>query len=198
VETFTLARILPALLVVGGGVAVAKGGTTVGSDLLDTVKVVMARYELSGAVKLLESDFVLSGRLPGTSSPEALSSYLRENMKGGFGRDPGVDMWDNPYRLRRVGGGIAVVSYGPNGQRDECGEAHVDAEMRSLHQRIERARHKEMGHETEGEDFEAPPPPKDDDICALLGLGSTKEDSGGGSGIPGISSRDSPFKPIPK
>lgn len=192
-EPFALARILPALLVVGGSVAAAKGGATVGSDIIDTVKAVMTRYELASATKLLESDFVLSGRLPGSSSPDALSIYLRDNMKGSFGRDPGLDMWNTPYRLRRVAGGVAVVSYGPNGQRDECADANLDGEMRSLARRIDHARAAEVGAEAEG--AEAVAPPRDDDICALLGLGSNT--SAGGGGIPGISSRDSPFKPIP-
>ena len=191
-ETFALARIMPALLVVGGGIAAAKGGLTVGTDIIDTVKAVMVRYELASATKLLESDFVLSGRLPGSSSRGALSNYLRENMKGSFGRDPGLDMWNTPYRLRRVAGGVAIVSYGPNGQRDECADANLDDEMRSLAKRIDHARATEVGAEAEGESAEAPP--RDDDICALIGLGSNVSDGGGG--IPGISSRDSPFKPI--
>ena len=192
-DVITLTRILPALLVVGGGAAAANGGATVGADLMDTVKVVMVRYELASAVKLLEADFVLSGSLPGSSSPEALSIYLRENMKATFGRDSGLDMWNGPYRLRRVGGGIAMVSYGPNGQRDECAEANVNIEMKSLAHKIDVSRAKELGQELDGE--EAPEPPKDDDICAMIALGSNASDSGD---ISNITDRDSPFKPIPQ
>jgi hypothetical protein len=113
-----LTRILPILMAVGSAGVLAKGGTQVVTQMIETVRVVMTRSELAQCARLLEADAVLGHRLPTTEA--AFANYLRDNLRGRSGRDVTLDMWDSPYRLGRDERRRVVLSVGANGKRDAC------------------------------------------------------------------------------
>lgn len=183
-DQLPFARVVPTLLLLGGGAVVAHSGAQLGTEVLDTVKVVAARWELSSAARAIEADFVSHGALPGSRSLADFGAYLRENLRSNFGRDPALDLWQNPYRYRRLGSDIAVISYGPNGRRDACARADPDQAAAEVAAAVARQRQGQVAA-TDGED---------DDVCVVLDLAGLKPS--GGAGIPGASSYDNPYRQI--
>ncbi len=155
----SMSRLLPALLLVGGGGVALKGGGAVGTTVIDTVKTVMTRYELSEAARHLELDITLGERAP--RSTRQLAKWLRDNHRARLARDPAEDLWQQPYVFRRGRKyRFALVSHGANGQRDRCAVANVEDDRRRLQRQTRRA--------LSGKAREGDPPAKDDDICVWV------------------------------
>ncbi len=176
------ARLLPLVLALGGAGVVVRNGGEVATRIVDTVKVVFVRSELSQIARLIEADAVLGQRPP--KSPEALANYLRESMRSAAGRDASLDLWQTPYGLTRQGQTRVVRSLGPNKQVDACatGRAEGAAAQQAVAQALAEG----------GADAGAGPVVRDDDLCVELSLPT----GGRGDGVDPMLGRDSPFRQI--
>ncbi len=185
----SLSRVLPAILLIGGGGVAVKGGGEVGREVLDTVKTVMTRYELSEAARHLELDVTL-GNDPPRSTPQ-LAKWLTDNHHGRFARDPSMDLWHHPYLFKRgPRGRFALVSVGANATQDHCLDASPAADRRRLNRQAPRATDASGGGSAPAM---AATIAADDDICAWVRTGDR------GGGVPGDTrrrDRDSPYRQI--
>lgn len=185
----SMSRLLPALLLLGGGGIAVKGGGDVGKQVVDTVKTVMTRYELSEAARHLELDMTLGNQPP--RSTAQLAKWLGDNHRGRFARDPAIDLWQNDYLYQPAGGGgFGLVSIGANGIRDRCVNTNPDADRRRLRRAVQRQQ------ETNGADDAAPESILDDDICVWLGGNQRGSKRGSGALNGRRMNRDSPFRQI--
>lgn len=137
-----LARYLPALLLAGGAGVAAKGGGDVSKKLIDTVKVVVSRFEMGGVAQALEIDATLGSGLP--KDGDAFAAYVRENVKSRTGRDPAMDLWGQPYHLVRIGDKMTLLSFGPNMKRDQCHDQSVDEQVDEFKGAVEEEQRKGM------------------------------------------------------
>lgn len=157
---------MPLMLALGGAGAAVKGGGKVATQVVDTVKAVLTRSELSEMAKLIETDSALGKHPP--RDAKALRSYIGENVRARSGRDPADDLWGNAFRIVRQGRERVLLSTGPNGTRDRCAGDAIGEGKRA--QRAVRA-------ELDGAAQEGAT--RDDDICVELHLvtgGSKKGD----------------------
>ena len=185
----SLSRVLPAILLLGGGGVALKGGGEVGRELVDTVKTVMTRYELSEAARHLELDITL-GNTPPRSTAQ-LAKWLTDNHHGRFARDPSLDLWHNPYRFKRgPRGRFALVSVGANAARDHCVDANLNTDRRRLNRQVKRATEVSSG---DSPSAAARTVAADDDICAWVRPNDTRS-AGGDSDR--ARNRDSPYRQI--
>ncbi|GEM_PF-2849512 len=208
-----LARYLPALMLAGGAGVAAKGGGEVGKHLLDTVKVVVVRFEMGAVAQGLEIEAVTGGRLP--KSQSSFQAYLANNVKSRTGRDPTRDLWNNAYVLTKVDGKPTLVSYGPNGRRDRCHDQSSGQSTKAVEDAVDREiarakrREEAIRRRTEmierGEDPPAledmldedvPDAPLEDDVCVYLALEARGPKGGGGGGIDGMLGNQSPYRQI--
>lgn len=158
-------RLMPVALALGSAGVVANGGGKVATQVVDTVKAVLTRSELSQIAKLLEADSALGKRPPRDAA--GLKAWLGENMRGRSGRDPADDLWGHPYRIARQDRERVVLSLGPNGKRDRCaGTAGEDAK------RAREATERELRGEAQPEQT------GDDDLCVTLNLVTVKAPKG--------------------
>jgi hypothetical protein len=123
----TITRIIP-LILAGGGAAVAIGsGRDTANRVLDTVKTVISRYEMSNIQTAMQAEIVSGGGLPDLEYEEDVSEFIRGVVQGKFGRDAAMDLWGNPYLIEEVSNTeILLVSTGPNGLRDSCSNYSQD------------------------------------------------------------------------
>jgi hypothetical protein len=204
-----LARYIPALMLAGGAGVAAKGGGDVTKHVLDTVKVVVTRFEMGAVAQALEIDATMGTGLP--KDQAGFENYIKENVRSRTGRDPSRDLWKNPYRLVKINKRWTLLSNGPNGQQDKCHDQSadesvaevqdtVDAEMERAaklaeamklrQEAIDRGEEPPALPDPEADDYE---PPKEDDVCVyLLVEGNGK----GGGGLGDIMGNQSPYKQI--
>lgn len=203
-----LARYIPALMLAGGAGVAAKGGGDVTKHVLDTVKVVVTRFEMGAVAQALEIDAAMGTGLP--NDQKGFENYISENVKSRTGRDPTKDLWENPYRLVQINEKWTLLSHGPNGQQDKCHDQSaddavaevqdtVDAEMeraakleKAMEERqaaIDRGEDPPPMPEAEDDDYEAP---KDDDVCVYLLI----ETNGKSGGLGDMLGNQSPYRQI--
>ncbi len=139
-----LARYLPALLLAGGAGVAAKGGGDVSRKLIDTVKVVVTRFEMGAVAQAIEIeiDATMGGSVP--SDGAKLEAYIKENVSSRTGRDPSMDLWGKPYHIAKIGGKLTLFSFGPNGQRDRCHDQTVDEQVKGFKDAVDEERNKAM------------------------------------------------------
>ncbi len=149
--------------------------------IVDTVKVVFVRSELSQIARIIEADAVLGQRPP--KSADALAAFLRQSMRTAAGRDASLDLWQTPYELAREGGQRVIRSLGPNKRRDACasGEGEGAAAQQAVAQ--------ELAADDAGGDASAGAVVRDDDLCVELSLPTGRR----GDGVDPILGRDSPY-----
>lgn len=182
-----LARALPLVLSLGGAGLVAKGGGKVADRVIDTVKIVMTRSELSQVANLLETDNVLGARLP--RGDAAFQAWLRENLRARSGRDPALDLWQVPYQLGREGRVLVVRSLGPNMHRDSCATGRDEGRA------VERAVHAELaagaGNGAAATATTGDNAARTDDICLEIQVARR-----GKAGADPVVGKDSPFRQL--
>ncbi len=179
-----LARVLPLALTLGGAGLVAQGGGKVAARVIDTVKVVMTRSELSQVANLLEIDATLGHRLP--RGDKAFAAWLRESLRARSGRDPALDLWQTPYQLGRDGSRWVVRSNGPNLQRDSCADPRDEG--RAVEAAVAAQLAAKPGVAGSADDHDGP-----DDLCVELQLARR-----GKPGSDPVLGDDSPFRPMPR
>lgn len=158
-------KVLPFLIMLGGGVAVSKHAGPFVDVVLNKVKILVTGMELAKIGDELRFKFLDSGTVPGLDYEDDFSDFLRENFKPYWGsRDPSTDLWLNDYRL--VPGldelEAVIFSYGPNGEEDEC--AVLDGAKVALEINVERITEEEMQAYLEQNDLTGLP----DDLCISL------------------------------
>lgn len=118
-------KILPLIIMLGGGVAMGTQGKHLYYKMVTKVKVLLTGMEVVKIGDEMRFHFLSNGTIPGDDdSGLDFEDFLRENFKSSYGsRDPSIDMWGNPYQLwetDELESGRIVVSAGPNGEVDEC------------------------------------------------------------------------------
>lgn len=116
----TLGRLVPLALLLGGGGVVFTGGGAVGEQVVNTVKTVLTRYELSEAARLLELDLTIQqAKIPHRTAD--ISKWLRNNQRARMERDPAMDLWEHPYvYVKESRARFGLRSHGADGQPDNC------------------------------------------------------------------------------
>jgi len=118
-------KILPLLIMLGGGAALGTQGKDLYYKVVTKVKVLLTGMEIMKIGDEMRFHFLSNGTIPGDDeSGYEFDEFLRENFKAAWGsRDPSLDMWGNPYELwetDELESGRIVLSTGPNGAVDEC------------------------------------------------------------------------------
>ena len=118
-------KILPLIIMLGGGVAMGTQGKSLYYKVVIKVKVLLTGMEVVKIGDEMCFHFLSNGTIPGDDeSGVEFEDFLRENFKASYGsRDPSLDMWGNPYQLwetDELESGRIVISTGPNGEVDEC------------------------------------------------------------------------------
>jgi hypothetical protein len=118
-------KILPLIIMLGGGVAMGTQGKSLYYKVVTKVKVLLTGMEVVKIGDEMRFHFLSNGTIPGDDeSGVEFEDFLRENFKASYGsRDPSLDMWGNPYQLwetDELESGRIVISTGPNGEVDEC------------------------------------------------------------------------------
>ena len=126
--TLAIPRWVPLALGVGAVSSAASLGSPVVSELVDTVKIVATRYELSTLVAHLRADAAAGVEPPDLADPTWLTRYIERNARAP-GRKATLDFWGTPYGLEGLEGGkgLRVFSCGPNRARDACVEEGAKA-----------------------------------------------------------------------
>lgn len=118
-----LLRLFPLIFAAGGlATATGAGGNMVGK-VVDTVKVILVRSELSNIGDLLVLNASAGMGVPEPGDNDALAAFIHENTYAKGERDPANDLWDTPYEIHDAQKkGYGIFSAGPNKKRDSgCG-----------------------------------------------------------------------------
>ena len=123
-------RFVPILLLVSGVASAVKTGPQLAEKIVDTVRIVMVRYEANAYATQLATSCVLGEPVPKPNNPGELSGYINANATAAQGRDPAIDLWGQPYRLEKTGPQqLLLLSTGPNGNRDACKDAEPPPDL---------------------------------------------------------------------
>lgn len=141
-----LVKLLPLLILLGGGGVTVTQGPKMVDAAVTKVKILVTGMELARIGDEIRFEFLSYGRVPGERDPDAFADFLRENFQPYWGsRDTSTDMWGARFLLaprRRGEDKVRVSSNGPNKSPDSCGVLD--------------------GRKTQS--------PTADDICATIGL----------------------------
>lgn len=120
-------NVMPLAMMMAGVTMTATVGRDAAERVIDTVKVGLTEYELSGIALALKQDYIYGEDLEELSgNPAAFSDHIRESMDADKGRDPAYDHWGIPYALMpdSVGDDTGYIAYslGPNKEDDACSD----------------------------------------------------------------------------
>lgn len=150
---------MPMMMMMAGLTATATMGKDTAARVLDTVKMGLVQYELSGIRDTLVQEHIYGGIDDLVDDNEAWVEHLQGSMSGGH--DTAFDLWDNPYQLRKLSPGkYVVMSFGANGYEDGGCTGETADVIKEWETRIE-----EWDIEKLREDEELTALPEDDDIC---------------------------------
>jgi len=126
-------NVMPLAMMMAGVTMTATVGKDAAERVINTVKIGLTEYELSGITTNLRQDYIYGEDLEELSQdPAALSVHIRESMEADRGRDPSIDHWGIPYALMPDSGtettGFIAYSLGPNKEDDGCGDNTWDAD----------------------------------------------------------------------
>lgn len=118
-------NVMPMAMMMAGVTMTATVGKNTAKRVIDTVKVGLTEYELSGIAAGLKVDYVYGHDLEELSqNPAEFSEHIRGTMEADKGRDPSIDHWGIPYALQPDSGadltGFVAYSLGPNKADDGC------------------------------------------------------------------------------
>ena len=90
-------KVMPVAMMMAGVTMAATVGKDAAERVINTVKVGLTEYELSGITTALAQDAIYGYALEDLArNPAAFSDHIRENMDADEGRDPSVDHWGMP------------------------------------------------------------------------------------------------------
>ena len=120
-------NVMPLAMMMAGVTMTATVGKDAAERVINTVKVGLTEYELSGISTGLKQDYIYGEDLEELSqSPADFSEHIRGSMEADKGRDPAFDLWNIPYALMpdsQAGEtGFVVYSLGPNKEDDACND----------------------------------------------------------------------------
>ncbi|MGB0591464.1 MAG: hypothetical protein ACPGU1_17460 [Myxococcota bacterium] len=120
-------NVMPLAMMMAGVTMTATVGKDAAERVINTVKVGLTEYELSGISMGLKQDYIYGEDLEELSqSPADFSDHIRESMEADKGRDPSFDLWNIPYALmpddRGDNTAYVVYSLGPNKADDACSD----------------------------------------------------------------------------
>ena len=158
-------NVMPLVMMMAGVTMTATVGKDAAERVVNTVKVGLTEYELSGISQSLKQDYIYGvdlGEL--CDDPLEFSEHIRETMEADKGRDPSLDHWGTGYDLIRDAAsdntGFIVYSLGPNRAVDSCGEKNWDAD--AWEDQLDDFDISEERRKQEAERYE---PEGDDDVC---------------------------------
>lgn len=110
----SLMKLMP-LAAMGVAGAVGVSAMKDGSEAIDKFQVAATQnVELNGIAQAVAMDYTESNKLPIDNFDE----FLRANMRTASGkppkRDPAIDPWETPYKLKQIHNGFQVMSAGPD------------------------------------------------------------------------------------
>ena len=123
-------NVMPLAMMMAGVTVTATVGKDAATRVVNTVKVSITEYELSGLAQNLKQEYIYGVDLQElTEDPAEFSAFIRENMEADKGRDPALDLWGTEFDLIEdqggQGTGFIVYSLGPNRAVDNCGDGHT-------------------------------------------------------------------------
>ena len=120
------ANLVPVAMLMAGVTVTATVGQRMAKRVINTAKVGLTEYELSGIASQLKQDYIYGTNLDDfAGDPSAFSEHVVENMQADRGRDPSLDLWGIPFNFVKDSqeeAGYIVYSLGPNMSDDVCGE----------------------------------------------------------------------------
>ena len=115
-----IGRLLPLLLVGGGLAATGKAAPELTTHVVGTVKALLVKAEMAQIASSMERDAVAGLGLPKAGNLPSLQNWLRSNMTAHGGRDPTLDLWDQPYRFEKMNDIMILASQGPDKAPGDC------------------------------------------------------------------------------
>jgi len=161
-----LLKILPILVMVGGGLVMSTNSKRFFSVVTDKIRVLVTGMELARIADEVRFHFLDCGEIPGLDDEEEFGDFLRGNFRPYWGsRDTALDLWDNPYRLvpGRDQHEAVIFSLGPNGEvDDDC--AVINGEKLLFEQDCEDLNEEELQEYLDEMELSGIP----DDLCITL------------------------------
>ena len=167
-------NVMPVAMMMAGVTMTATVGRDAAERVINTVKIGLTEYELSGISTGLKQDYIYGEDLDElTQDANAFSEQIRETMEADKGRDPSFDHWGIPYALMQGaendGRGYVVYSRGPNKEDDLCSDSTYSPDEWQ-----EQLRNFDISEERLKADAEMEPIPQGpDDVCHTFRVSPT-------------------------